>query len=133
MYRTVAALSTRSKLVREEIKWQELLSHFRTVQAKHEKTRRQAMGGDIAFTESSENDKFNEGGAVATGTAGTSSGSGRPQFRRKVTGDMNPPTALPRPGILSPLNPKARNTAGSAPPSTSPQAAGRSVSPVIVR
>jgi vacuole morphology and inheritance protein 14 len=38
--RTVTTVSTRSNLSREDIEWQELLSHFRTVQTKHEKARR---------------------------------------------------------------------------------------------
>lgn len=37
-------MATRSKLAREDIKWQELLQHFRSVQAKHEKARRLALG-----------------------------------------------------------------------------------------
>ncbi|KAF7332341.1 Heat repeat containing protein [Mycena kentingensis (nom. inval.)] len=43
--------STRSKIGREDIKWQELLLHFRSVQSKHEKARRLALGteGSIFF------------------------------------------------------------------------------------
>jgi len=42
-----AAAATRSKLVgKDEIKWQELLSHFRSVQARHEKARRQLQAGE---------------------------------------------------------------------------------------
>ena len=39
-----SAMSSRSKITRDEIKWGELLSHFRTVQSRHEKARRLALG-----------------------------------------------------------------------------------------
>ncbi|KAF9050517.1 hypothetical protein BJ165DRAFT_1525738 [Panaeolus papilionaceus] len=39
-------ISKCSEIGRDDIKWQELLLHFRTVQAKHEKVRRQALGSD---------------------------------------------------------------------------------------
>ncbi|KAK6908076.1 hypothetical protein I203_102077 [Kwoniella mangroviensis CBS 8507] len=43
-----AAAATKSRLGnKEEIKWQELLSHFRSVQAKHEKARRQLHSADL--------------------------------------------------------------------------------------
>ena len=43
--------STRSRIGRDEIKWQELLTHFRSTQMRHEKARRQAIGeGDNAST-----------------------------------------------------------------------------------
>ncbi|ODN81757.1 hypothetical protein L202_02141 [Cryptococcus amylolentus CBS 6039] len=39
--------TARSKIGKEEIKWQELLSHFRNVQNRHEKARRQLHSTDI--------------------------------------------------------------------------------------
>lgn len=110
----VSSITSRSKLGRDDIKWQELLLHFRSIQAKHEKARRQAMGTDTPFT-----------GFAATNAAERSdpikSPSLRPPARRKVTGqgaERDPVTvpavqALttsvpPRSGALSPLNPRAR-------------------------
>ncbi|KAG8899926.1 hypothetical protein FRB99_006354 [Tulasnella sp. 403] len=46
----VGTLTTRSKIVRDEIKWLELMSHFRSVQLKHEKSRRTGGGGDAGST-----------------------------------------------------------------------------------
>jgi vacuole morphology and inheritance protein 14 len=106
-------LTSRSKLGREDIKWQELLVHFRTVQAKHEKARRQ--GTDLSnFSGSAEN------------ALGARPGLAGPAMRRKVTGDVVPAlNANPSPGTssgtsvvpsrmgaLSPLNPRARTQAG---------------------
>ncbi|KAI5993628.1 vacuolar protein 14 C-terminal Fig4p binding-domain-containing protein [Pisolithus albus] len=109
---TVNPLATRSKLGRDEIKWQELLSHFRTVQARHEKARRQALGTDLS----------------AFGLGLGNPDPNRPPMRRRVTGDIVPP-GPPRPA-LSPLNPRAKqngllNSAqlmGQAIPPTSSQA-----------
>ncbi|KAJ7591612.1 vacuolar protein 14 C-terminal Fig4p binding-domain-containing protein [Mycena floridula] len=111
------ALSSRSKIVaRDEIKWQELLQHFRSVQSRHEKARRQAMGGDpSAFIGFPEMDKQSDPGERGGRT-------GRPPMRRKVTGDIvvPPNTATlagpsvpysPRSGVLSPLNPRSRQGA----------------------
>ncbi|CDO73780.1 hypothetical protein BN946_scf185015.g108 [Trametes cinnabarina] len=98
--------STRSKLAREDIKWQELLQHFRAVQIKHEKARRQALGSSDStsfppYTNGAEKPPTPPSGSAAAGAsvpAGT---------RRKVTGD--PPRPPSRSGgVLSPLNPKAR-------------------------
>ena len=102
--------TTRSKIGRDEIKWQELLLHFRSVQAKHEKARRQALGHDtspiIGFPEEKPNDTSDRVGRPVS--------SGKPPMRRRVTGEVpvvpQPPLGL-RSGALSPLNPKAR-TAG---------------------
>ncbi|KAF7301984.1 Heat repeat containing protein [Mycena indigotica] len=103
--------STRSKIGRDEIKWQELLLHFRSVQSKHEKARRQALGTDGLFSSAlSDSDRMEESGRTGR------SSSSRPGVRRKVTGEMTmPPTATPtlafsRSGVLSPLNPRARST-----------------------
>lgn len=106
---------------REDIKWQELLQHFRSVQAKHEKARRQNLGADFSpLSELLANDRDN----VST----SSSQAGPPGFgagknvgggglgRRKVMGPpgggglseagmMRPPS---RTGVLSPLNPRSR-------------------------
>jgi vacuole morphology and inheritance protein 14 len=103
-------LTSRSKLGREDIKWQELLLHFRTVQAKHEKARRQALGTHTSgFSPLTDN-------STSARIAGPA--SGRLPMRRRVTGEAPPvlsvtpvPTTaatinLPsRAGALSPLNP----------------------------
>ena len=109
----VSSLATRSKIGRDEIKWQELLSHFRLVQAKHEKARRQALGNDtssiMGFSEEKVNDTSDRVGRP---------GSGRILMRRRVTGEISEPNAVPQPqvgsrsGALSPLNPKARAPSG---------------------
>ncbi|KAJ7228314.1 vacuolar protein 14 C-terminal Fig4p binding-domain-containing protein [Mycena pura] len=107
-----STVSTRSKIGRDEIKWQELLLHFRSVQSKHEKARRQALGTDSgAFSSSLSDSDKNED------RTGRGSGS-RPGLRRKVTGEINVgvPGAVnagpmsARNGVLSPLNPRARST-----------------------
>lgn len=124
--RSIAAISNRSKLGREDIKWQELLLHFRSIQAKHEKARRQALGTDTAgFSGIPDSEQSSE---TANGSNRTATGP-RPPMRRKVTGDptMNTAASSVRPGALSPLNPRARivpSTPGIAPPtSTAPSAA----------
>jgi vacuole morphology and inheritance protein 14 len=115
---SIAALSNRSKLGREDIKWQELLLHFRSVQAKHEKSRRQALGTDTAgFSGFYENEPSGEttNGSSKPGAPGI-----RPPVRRKVTGDVVPtviPQQQPRVGALSPLNPRARGQTGTILPS----------------
>ncbi|KAH9947163.1 ARM repeat-containing protein [Amylocystis lapponica] len=93
--------STRSKLGREEIKWQELLSHFRSVQSKHEKARRQALGTDLVPMP-----EFTNGEKPVPSAP---SSSARPPMRRKVTGG-EPPVRPPSrsSAVLSPLNPRAR-------------------------
>lgn len=115
---TVGSLSTRSKIGREEIKWQELLSHFRSVQAKHEKARRQALGNDTSpFSDFSDNEKAADPPIADRG--GRPPTVGRAPLRRRVTGELPPPqvgtVATPgRPGALSPLNPRARATMNGA-------------------
>ncbi|OCH88327.1 ARM repeat-containing protein [Obba rivulosa] len=99
--------STRSKLGRDDIKWQELLSHFRAVQNRHEKSRRQAPGADTAPSPGFSSTERAAPAPVQTSTAPTS--TGRPPMRRKVTmneGTMRPPSRTS--GILSPLNPRSR-------------------------
>ncbi|KAI0294591.1 vacuolar protein 14 C-terminal Fig4p binding-domain-containing protein [Multifurca ochricompacta] len=107
---TVATVATRSKLARDEIKWPELLAHFRVVQTRHERARRAALGSapDISATLPS------------------SALPERPAPRRRVTGlgevpgppgpsSLSSSTASNgRPGALSPLNPRARVQGGVA-------------------
>ncbi|KAF9814389.1 hypothetical protein IEO21_05123 [Rhodonia placenta] len=102
--------STRSKLGREDIKWQELLSHFRSVQARHERARRQALGSDsVSFPGFPVIDKPSNPPPAATPAAPSST---RPTIRRKVTGEVpvRPPSRSG--GALSPLNPRARGQTG---------------------
>ncbi|KAH9482513.1 Protein VAC14-like protein [Psilocybe cubensis] len=109
------SVSGRSKLGRDEIKWQDLLLHFRTVQARHEKARRQALGNDnspiTGFPEDRIGETPDKVGKVASPGA-------RPPMRRRVTGDVSMPNIIPMPpapsraGALSPLNPKSRGAGG---------------------
>lgn len=123
--RSISPLASRSKLGRDEIKWQELLLHFRSVQAKHEKARRQALGADTSFSDFSDLDGKQESGVNTGERTGRPTATGsRPGLRRKVTGGEMPmnvavPAAgsgpLPvRSGVLSPLNPRARVQAVNA-------------------
>ncbi|KAG6373813.1 vacuolar protein 14 C-terminal Fig4p binding-domain-containing protein [Boletus reticuloceps] len=105
---TIPSISTRSKLGQSEIKWQDLLSHFRAVQAKHEKARRQALGADgLAFA--GFDTKTDDGSKPTDG--GSGNGPIGPSMRRRVTGAdpalQTGPGASGRPA-LSPLNPRAR-------------------------
>ncbi|KAH8118697.1 ARM repeat-containing protein [Phellopilus nigrolimitatus] len=102
----------RSKLGRgEEIKWQELLTHFRSVQLRHEKSRRGEESSAASYLERHERPSAN------------GAGPSRPQMRRKVTGGEGLPltglslgassSGIPggnggnaRGSILSPLNPR---------------------------
>lgn len=119
-HRSVGPLSTRSKLGREEIKWQELLLHFRSVQAKHEKARRQALGADTTPFSG-----FSATTEKPTDTGGSRSTTvGRPAMRRRVTGGEvppPPPSILPPRNVLSPLNPRARGQSGLLPSALNPQ------------
>ncbi|TFK55622.1 ARM repeat-containing protein [Heliocybe sulcata] len=111
---SVAALSSRSKIInRDEIKWQELLSHFRSVQSRHEKARRQAAGSETpAFSGFQTGDK-QTGSMPATQPGAPPT---RAPLRRRVTGEVppSPPPPGPKGGssILSPLNPRARAANG---------------------
>jgi vacuole morphology and inheritance protein 14 len=118
---SVSALSSaRGKVTgREDIKWQELFSHFRQVQAKHEKMRRASLGlagyegGSFVagfLPESSAKSGISSGGAAGNPSASPT----RPGMRRKVTGEV-PPASGGSSGMirgsalgLSPLNPKAQ-------------------------
>lgn len=105
--------STRSKLGREDIKWAELLSHFRSVQNKHEKARRQALG-------TNDLDPLDEFVTMSPpgGTPGLNGTTGpRPPVRRKVTGGAGgavDPNQRPPSRALSPLNPRARGLTQSS-------------------
>ncbi|KDR84015.1 hypothetical protein GALMADRAFT_236599 [Galerina marginata CBS 339.88] len=110
---TVGPLAGRSKLGRDEIKWQDLLLHFRSVQAKHEKARRQALGNDSSPIIGLPDEKLTE----SVEKNGRATPTGRPPMRRRVTGEVStpiiaPPPAGSRSGALSPLNPKARVPSG---------------------
>ncbi|KAI0353073.1 ARM repeat-containing protein [Trametes cingulata] len=110
--------STRSKLGREDIKWQELLQHFRTVQIRHEKARRQALGGSdspssfppYSYTNGADKPPTPPSGPAAAAAVATPSVGAVPAQRRKVTGGDGPmrPPSRSGGGVLSPLNPKAR-------------------------
>ncbi|ESK95145.1 heat repeat containing protein [Moniliophthora roreri MCA 2997] len=130
----VGALSSRSKLVRDEIKWQELLQHFRSVQSRHEKARRQALGTDTStFSGFYEFDRQSDQGERQSNRP--SGAPTRPGLRRKVTGEVSIPSnnavappmqspTTPFSRSLSPLNPRARIQNGVSastpnPPSTS--------------
>lgn len=111
--RSIGGLSTRSKIGREEIKWQELLTHFRSVQAKHEKARRQALGADVpSFSNLADIERPEAPSHPPPPSGRMSVSSNRPQIRRKVTGgeivNANANAAAGRAGALSPLNPRAR-------------------------
>jgi len=116
--RTVGTLASRSKLGREDIKWQELLQYFRSVQSKHEKARRQALGTDMtSYSDYSDGDRVesSSGGPNSADRATGPSTLSRVPLRRRVTGELPPAPAVVsgRPGALSPLNPRARGTTQS--------------------
>ncbi|KAF8663444.1 hypothetical protein AX16_001014 [Volvariella volvacea WC 439] len=119
---SINPLSTRSKFSRDEIKWQELLQHFRSVQARHEKARRQALGGDLAslpdWTEGDKGDSASvstNGDRAPRATPSSLAAKARPALARKATGEPVMGTSIPpRTGALSPLNPRARLSATQA-------------------
>lgn len=107
-HRNISNVSTtRSKLGREDIKWSELLSHFRAVQNRHEKSRRSSTAGDgpgdllpmSDFSSSQPNANANDKPSSSTPAV-------RPAVRRRVTGTST--TDRPPSRALSPLNPRAR-------------------------
>lgn len=122
IYRSAGPLSTRSKLGRDDIKWQELLLHFRSVQSKHEKSRRQALGADTTpFSGFSAPQEKIADPSLGPGRP-PSSAPTRPAIRRKVTGGDAPTlasVAVPPRNALSPLNPRSRGSI--APSSLNPQ------------
>ncbi|KZV64601.1 ARM repeat-containing protein [Peniophora sp. CONT] len=119
---SAAALSSRSKMVRDEIKWGELLSHFRAVQIRHEKARRKDSGSSL------EPPAFPDMNQTVLGE------TSRPTMKRKVTGDVptsnglsvnvaptppsngRPPSRTSGGGsLLSPLNPGRARVQGALP------------------
>ncbi|CAL1700422.1 unnamed protein product [Somion occarium] len=106
--------ATRSKLGREDIKWSELLSHFRAVQNKHEKSRRLALGTDDVLHMV----EFSSGPSTSNAMPTTNGTTSRPPLRRKVTGGeaavSNVTVGRPPSRALSPLNPRARGQSGLA-------------------
>lgn len=121
-YRSAGPLSTRSKLGRDDIKWQELLLHFRSVQGKHEKSRRQALGADSTpFSGFSAAQEKPADSSLGPGRP-PSSAAARPAIRRKVTGSevpTLPAITVPPRNVLSPLNPRSRG--GIIPSALNPQ------------
>ncbi|EKM79888.1 hypothetical protein AGABI1DRAFT_72575 [Agaricus bisporus var. burnettii JB137-S8] len=96
--------SSRSRISRDDIKWQELLAHFRSVQVRHEKARRQAMGDGGSLHMSGYSDRDLDLGGLQMNQKEVSS----------ERSNQRPPLPAPvgRTGALSPLNPKARITSG---------------------
>ena len=119
--------STRSKLGREDIKWQELLQHFRTVQMKHEKARRQALGTDVTSFTAHAHTNGVDSTKPPTPPSGPTAGPVPSSARRKFGGEgpLRPPSRSG--GMLSPLNPRSRAQAGSGGPG--PQAPGSPTAP----
>ncbi|KAK8858670.1 hypothetical protein IAR55_002899 [Kwoniella newhampshirensis] len=77
--------TTRSKLgTKEEIKWQELLSHFRAVQARHEKARRQLHSTDIGSISSVHYSSPSQTYISAPGTASISGGPKSGTMKKKA-------------------------------------------------
>jgi len=111
----------------DAIRWLELLSHFRTVQMKHEKARR----GESVFASSSDSESLNAFPPASPASPAPGGLPSRPALRRKVTGgDL--PTASPKlqgPMALSPLNPKRASSANPGATSGSGPTNGRAMSP----
>lgn len=116
--------ATRSKLGREDIKWSELLSHFRSVQNRHEKARRQSTG-DNDVLPASELSSTSDKTAGATGTTTVNGSTTRPAVRRRVTGTGERPPSR----ALSPLNPRSRIQGTSGPSALGPAGMGQSALP----
>lgn len=128
-------LATRSKIVREEIKWLELLAHFRAVQVKHERSRRMGglgigVNGGMAGEQGSTMASYSINGDLSglSNTSGTTFGGSKGGDRERTGPTDRPPSSLgggaSRPStrrrtsatgaaVLSPLNPKSR-LAGAA-------------------
>jgi len=110
----------------DAIRWSELLSHFRTIQMKHEKARR----GESVFTSSPDSDSVNAFPPASPASAGLP--QLRPALRRKVTGVELPTTntkGVNHPIPLSPLNPKRASSANSSATIGSGSTNGRPMSP----
>lgn len=124
---------------RDDIKWQDLFAHFRSVQAKHEKSRRIGMSGLGPLLDSA-------AGTSDDQTNGGGSGISRPTPRRRTTAsaDLNgvPIQAAPTNRAMSPLNPRSRvppsngllmSALGAGGGSVMPGGvAGRSMSPTLL-
>lgn len=102
--------AARSKIGREDIRWQELLAHFRTVQLKHDKARRQALGpsGSVEMDLSEELASNPPSEDRAMSPPNGSRASSRAGVVRN--GTPTPASSPQRNGVLSPLNPRARAT-----------------------
>ncbi|KAG0702425.1 vacuolar protein 14 C-terminal Fig4p binding-domain-containing protein [Suillus ampliporus] len=84
-------IASRSKLGRDDIKWQDLLNHFRALQGKHEKARRQEIGNSYI------SGRYHHHTALAAPW----------HVSQSPDAAATPPVIPPKPA-LSPLNPKAR-------------------------
>ncbi|KAH7103072.1 ARM repeat-containing protein [Auriculariales sp. MPI-PUGE-AT-0066] len=138
--------SARSKMTtnnKEEIKWQDLLTHFRVVQAKHEKARRQESGGGDGPFASSFTSSNGVNGAQPMrpnprrrSTNETAASAGGPP-RDFIPAARPPPMAL----ALSPLNPRARGAPAlpaligniASATGTSPNTMNRPMSPTMAQ
>ncbi|KAI0291604.1 vacuolar protein 14 C-terminal Fig4p binding-domain-containing protein [Multifurca ochricompacta] len=93
----------------DEIKWPELLAHFRVVQTRHERARRAALGSAPDISATLRVPHF-QSALPATARHGTWGGS-----RSTGPSSLSSSTASNgRPGALSPLNPRARVQGGVA-------------------
>ncbi|GHJ88688.1 hypothetical protein NliqN6_5090 [Naganishia liquefaciens] len=125
---TSSVATTRSKIAsRDEIKWEDLLRHFRAVQNKHEKARRLAQMGDSGQLQSVGGFHFASGSTTSSPFGGTGSQpTGSSLTKRKVPGaairkesgnnSTNSGSKTQSGSVLSPLNPKrgAGSTSTSA-------------------
>ncbi len=118
---SAATTTSRSRLGgKEEIKWQELLSHFRSVQARHEKARRQIHSGDIGSTSSIHHSSPSQTYASAPGSAqlqntGSVNGSKSATMKKKPGSSGRLSVEGPgRIGGMSPLNPKRGGSTSSS-------------------
>lgn len=118
--------ATRSKLSggnKDEIRWSELLVHFRSVQNRHEKARRQlnsselgGAGSNSSVHYSSPSQTFNI--APPTGTLGANGQIPKSATMKKKSMSNGPRNSLGGsiggPGSMSPLNPKRGGSTSSA-------------------
>jgi len=109
---TVATVATRSKLARDEIKWPELLAHFRTVQTRHERARRAALGNAPDISSTLPSSTLPERPVARRRVTGVAEAPAQSTSSGSSVGTGGPSNAQPR--ALSPLNPRARVQAGVA-------------------
>jgi len=109
---TVATVATRSKLARDEIKWPELLAHFRTVQTRHERARRVALGNAPDISSTLPSSTLPERPVARRRVTGVAEVPAQTTASGSSVGTGGPSTAQPR--ALSPLNPRARVQGGVA-------------------